>query len=187
MTPQANEKPDVVKTHLRNMIVLPEMVGNIVGVYNGKVFTQVAALLFSFIIANMSFFGWDYWKSISWVLIFLLVCLWLSCWVFIFLAIFSLSEHRWKWSLRWLDIILASSPSRTNRLARSSSQLKIIKSLGFLCPVLNSFTLFTNPLLTFRWNILHQVKHGRPGIGATHSSRFIPLKWSLRWLQCLMF
>lgn len=23
------------------------------------------------------------------------------------------------------------------------------------------------------------VKHGRPGIGATHSSRFIPLKWSL--------
>ena len=57
MTPQANEKPDVVKTHLRNMIVLPEMVGNIVGVYNGKVFTQVAALLFSSNIANMSFFG----------------------------------------------------------------------------------------------------------------------------------
>ena len=57
VTPQANEKPDVVKTHLRNMIVLPEMVGNIVGVYNGKVFTQVAALLFSFNIANMSFFG----------------------------------------------------------------------------------------------------------------------------------
>ena len=58
MTPQANEKPDVVKTHLRNMIVLPEMVGNIVGVYNGKVFTQVAALLlFSFNIANMFFFG----------------------------------------------------------------------------------------------------------------------------------
>ena len=57
MTSQANEKPDVVKTHLRNMIVLPEMVGNIVGVYNGKVFTQVAALLFSFNIANMFFFG----------------------------------------------------------------------------------------------------------------------------------
>merc|ERR1712025_1429477 len=35
-----NEKPDVVKTHLRNMIV-PEMTGSIVGVYNGKVFTQV--------------------------------------------------------------------------------------------------------------------------------------------------
>ena len=48
VTTQANEKPDVVKTHLRNMIVLPEMVGNIVGVYNGKVFTQVAALMFSF-------------------------------------------------------------------------------------------------------------------------------------------
>ena len=37
----ANEKPDVVKTHLRNMVVVPEMTGSIVGVYNGKVFTQV--------------------------------------------------------------------------------------------------------------------------------------------------
>jgi len=37
----ANEKPDVVKTHLRNMVVVPEMTGSVVGVYNGKVFTQV--------------------------------------------------------------------------------------------------------------------------------------------------
>ena len=36
-----NEKPDVVKTHLRNMIIVPEMVGSIVGVYNGKTFNQV--------------------------------------------------------------------------------------------------------------------------------------------------
>ncbi|XP_065207944.1 uncharacterized protein LOC135836823 [Planococcus citri] len=35
------EKPDVVKTHLRNMIIVPEMVGSIVGVYNGKTFNQV--------------------------------------------------------------------------------------------------------------------------------------------------
>ncbi|XKL68790.1 hypothetical protein PGB90_006559 [Kerria lacca] len=35
------EKPEVVKTHLRNMIIVPEMVGSIVGVYNGKTFTQV--------------------------------------------------------------------------------------------------------------------------------------------------
>lgn len=35
------EKPDVVKTHLRNMIVVPEMIGSIVGVYNGKTFNQV--------------------------------------------------------------------------------------------------------------------------------------------------
>merc|ERR1711933_246628 len=31
----------VVKTHLRNMVIVPEMTGSIVGVYNGKVFTQV--------------------------------------------------------------------------------------------------------------------------------------------------
>nr|QBH73112.1 40S ribosomal protein S15 [Franklinothrips vespiformis] len=38
---QPNEKPDVVKTHLRNMIIVPEMVGSIVGVYNGKAFNLV--------------------------------------------------------------------------------------------------------------------------------------------------
>jgi ribosomal protein S19 len=32
-----NEKPAVVKTHLRDMIVVPEMIGSIVGIYNGKV------------------------------------------------------------------------------------------------------------------------------------------------------
>ena len=36
-----NEKPDVVKTHLRDMIIVPEMTGSIVGVYNGKTFNQV--------------------------------------------------------------------------------------------------------------------------------------------------
>ncbi|KAG9508521.1 40S ribosomal protein S15, partial [Fragariocoptes setiger] len=35
------EKPAIVKTHLRNMVILPEMVGSIVGVYNGRVFNQV--------------------------------------------------------------------------------------------------------------------------------------------------
>lgn len=35
------EKPEVVKTHLRDMIILPEMVGSVVGVYNGKTFNQV--------------------------------------------------------------------------------------------------------------------------------------------------
>merc|ERR1712167_404470 len=35
------EKPEVVKTHLRNMIIVPEMIGSVVGVYNGKVFNSV--------------------------------------------------------------------------------------------------------------------------------------------------
>lgn len=38
---QPNEKPACVKTHLRNMIVVPEMIGSVVGVYNGKTFNQV--------------------------------------------------------------------------------------------------------------------------------------------------
>jgi small subunit ribosomal protein S15e len=35
------EKPEVVKTHLRNMVILPEMVGSQLAVYNGKVFNLV--------------------------------------------------------------------------------------------------------------------------------------------------
>ncbi|KAK2092404.1 ribosomal protein S15 [Saguinus oedipus] len=34
------EKPEV-KTHLQDMIILPEMVGSMVGGYNGKTFNQV--------------------------------------------------------------------------------------------------------------------------------------------------
>ena len=36
-----NEKPDMVKTHLRDMLIVPEMIGSVVGVYSGKTFNQV--------------------------------------------------------------------------------------------------------------------------------------------------
>ena len=36
-----NEKPAVVKTHLRDMIIVPEMIGSVIGIYNGKVFNSV--------------------------------------------------------------------------------------------------------------------------------------------------
>eukprot|EP00924_Labyrinthula_sp_SR-Ha-C_P015495 snap_masked-scaffold_4-processed-gene-1.17-mRNA-1 protein AED:0.42 eAED:0.42 QI:0/-1/0/1/-1/1/1/0/151 len=35
------ERPATVKTHLRNMVIVPEMIGSVVGVYNGKTFTTV--------------------------------------------------------------------------------------------------------------------------------------------------
>ncbi|KAI3662534.1 hypothetical protein MP638_000644 [Amoeboaphelidium occidentale] len=38
---EENEKPATVKTHLRDMIVVPEMIGSVVGIYNGKTFNQV--------------------------------------------------------------------------------------------------------------------------------------------------
>ena len=31
------ERPEGIKTHLRNMIIVPEMIGSVVGIYNGKV------------------------------------------------------------------------------------------------------------------------------------------------------
>ncbi|XP_006399428.2 40S ribosomal protein S15-2 [Eutrema salsugineum] len=37
----AGEKPEAVRTHLRNMVIMPEMIGSIIGVYNGKTFNQV--------------------------------------------------------------------------------------------------------------------------------------------------
>mmetsp|Transcript_68023 Transcript_68023/g.99535 ORF Transcript_68023/g.99535 Transcript_68023/m.99535 type:complete len:146 (-) Transcript_68023:125-562(-) len=36
-----HEKPEVVKTHLRNMIIMPEMIGSVVGVYSGKSYIGV--------------------------------------------------------------------------------------------------------------------------------------------------
>ena len=38
---QKGGKPLVIKTHCRDMIVLPEMVGTIFGIYNGKEFVEV--------------------------------------------------------------------------------------------------------------------------------------------------
>ena len=35
------EKPEPVKTHLRNMVIVPEMIGSVVGVYNGKQYISV--------------------------------------------------------------------------------------------------------------------------------------------------
>jgi small subunit ribosomal protein S15e len=38
------ERPRGIKTHLRNMIIMPEMIGSVVGVYNGKVFHGIEIL-----------------------------------------------------------------------------------------------------------------------------------------------
>lgn len=105
------EKPEVVKTHLRDMIILPEMVGSMVGVYNGKTFNQVEI--------KVSARG---------------------------------SGGRGRGG--------AASPSfRRSHSARPHLQPEMIGHY------LGEFSITYKP-----------VKHGRPGIGATHSSRFIPLK-----------
>mmetsp|Transcript_139452 Transcript_139452/g.197411 ORF Transcript_139452/g.197411 Transcript_139452/m.197411 type:complete len:135 (-) Transcript_139452:230-634(-) len=38
---QPGEKPPAVKTHMRDGIFLPEMVGNVIGIYSGKEFVNV--------------------------------------------------------------------------------------------------------------------------------------------------
>ena len=37
---QPGERPKTIKTHLRNMVILPQMVGGEVAVYNGKEFKE---------------------------------------------------------------------------------------------------------------------------------------------------
>ena len=36
-----NESITIVRTHLRNMIIVPEMIGNQIAIYNGKTFNQI--------------------------------------------------------------------------------------------------------------------------------------------------
>ena len=50
------DKPVVVNTHLRDMIIVPEMIGTVVGVYNGKLFTQVEIKVFINIFLDSSNF-----------------------------------------------------------------------------------------------------------------------------------
>ena len=91
------EKPVCVKTHLRNMIIVPEMIGSVVGIHQGKTFNQVEI----------------------------------------------------KVRTQLLSLVCGFSYLQGEMVGR----------------YLGEFSITYKP-----------VKHGRPGIGATHSSRFIPLK-----------
>jgi small subunit ribosomal protein S15e len=56
---QPGEKPNPVKTHLRNAIVLPEMVGSVVGIHTGKEYANVE-IKFDMIGRYMGEFGLTY-------------------------------------------------------------------------------------------------------------------------------
>ncbi len=118
---ESGEKPEPVRTHLRNMIIVPEMIGSIVGVYNGKTFNQVCG-------ADAAA------RQIS--------------------SFRSSSERA---LLQTLYHQLASEPL--------CCSLQVEVKPDMVGHYLAEFSISYKP-----------VKHGKPGIGATHSSRFIPLK-----------
>lgn len=60
------EKPAVVKTHLRNMVIVPEMVGSVVGVYNGKVFNSVEVKVCRHCILAELLLTWNFY-SLKWL------------------------------------------------------------------------------------------------------------------------
>ena len=98
MTGEVGEKPACVKTHLRNVVVIPEMVGSVIGIYNGK------------------------------------------------------GEFDCFFVIGFL-----------NRFFLVFNQIEIKPEM--INHYIGEFSMTYKP-----------VRHGRPGIGATHSSRFIPLK-----------
>ena len=99
----AGEKPEPVRTHLRDMVIVPEMIGSVIGVYNGKTFNQV--------------------------------------------------------EIKVRFITTPAPGQRLTRAARFAMQPEMVGTYT------GEYSISYKP-----------VKHGRPGIGATHSSRFIPLK-----------
>ena len=102
----AGEKPEPVRTHLRDMVIVPEMIGSVIGVYNGKTFNQV--------------------------------------------------------EIKVRFVCAALAPALRQRLTRPARVAPQPEMVG---------------TYTGEYSISYKpVKHGRPGIGATHSSRFIPLK-----------
>lgn len=54
-----NEKPRMVKTHLRDMIVVPEMIGSVIGIYNGKVRCDLEGVLSSCHLTDLSLSGFQ--------------------------------------------------------------------------------------------------------------------------------
>merc|ERR1712166_1056855 len=63
----AGEKPECIKTHLRNMIILPEMIGSVVGVYNGKVFNQVFPIRTTQIMIKSAYYSSLYFTGVKMV------------------------------------------------------------------------------------------------------------------------
>ena len=53
---KALDKPAPVKTHIRDMLILPEMVGSVAAVYNGKVFNivEIKAEMVGYYLAEFS-------------------------------------------------------------------------------------------------------------------------------------
>ena len=95
------EKPETVKTHLRNMIIVPEMIGSMVGVYNGKVFNNVEIKVSAAVALAGS-----------------LRRSWREHLVIVGAYIYSPCKRSdspgWLCSRKWWDTTLASSPSRTS-------------------------------------------------------------------------
>lgn len=164
-----NEKPAIVKSHLRNMIVVPEMVGSIIGVYNGKTFNQVR---------NFDEF-------------FSCCCRGCFCYGIIMMI-------RWRdWGKFLSDVVFVffkfncQPKFAVDESANLNFQVEITNFILMwnncdrwpvdLCFVLCCFQVEIKPEMIGHYlgefSLSYKpVKHGRPGIGATHSSRFIPLK-----------
>src|SRR4051794_12207532 len=99
MAATTEDKPEVVKTHLRDMIIVPEMIGAVVGVYNGKEFIKVEIKVNKPLHLHHLCME-DYIKIYLWM------CYWLC-------------------RLRWLDIIWVNFPLLINLSSMESLVLML--------------------------------------------------------------
>lgn len=175
----SGEKPEAVRTHLRNMIIVPEMIGSVVGVYNGKTFNQVrASFIIDCLVVSCSHrcrrrrrrsdagasshprrraiavgrsgsLSWRCERSVGGMR----------------QRAGGVASHRTDAqsciSPPWLTQL--TQHTNTNQSKKPNKQVEIKPEM--VGHYLAEFSISYKP-----------VKHGRPGIGATHSSRFIPLK-----------
>ncbi len=82
----AGEKPEPVRTHLRNMIIVPEMIGSVIGVYNGKTFNQVEIKVCPL-------------RFLAWYIFSFFLKLWLQDWKYYYTWHIHPTCHRWNWFL----------------------------------------------------------------------------------------
>jgi small subunit ribosomal protein S15e len=121
------EKPAIIKTHLRDLIITPELIGSIVAIYNGKLFNPVE------IKPEM---------------------------VGMYTGEFSMSYRYVAW-WRVVAGVMAVVVGQKGE-----------EDYVFAYTKINDSHLFPS---YFSYTTHRPVKHGRPGIGSTNSSRFIPL------------
>lgn len=153
------EKPAIIKTHLRDLVITPELIGSIVAIYNGKVRPRQTVV---------DPHAGDLWRGAR-----RLICFFFP----------SYNHTQTTTALQPRGDQARDGGHVLRRVLHVLPVRTFPPSCCVLCP--RALPMIWFMPTTHRLNAPphHEqqhhnrpVKHGRPGIGSTNSSRFIPLK-----------